>query len=343
MNVLKYIHINYIVTIIAICTIVVSCRKDDDGTNMAAPGNLSINQIDPASGSGGDVLIVKGSGLGSIQRIIFEKDSVNAPFNPTFNNADAIVFRIPDTASGGTQNIIFINSDGKSAKATFKVIALPTVNQVSAIDVEAEMPVKLTGINLEDVSKVVLDGTTIEATILSTSKKELIIKMPPSTKNQTKLVITNSSGTRVTEQEFVYITNAYPIFLDTQPANVDYWGWSIAYSTSKDFVVNGTGALKAEYTGSWGGLQLHMKSAVNLTDYKYVTFWVKGAETDRVISFNLNWTNTQNLNVPAGKWTYFKFDLDLFKGAGVAQLNDFIMQINGDPATFHLDNILLIK
>ena len=342
MNFLKYIRTKYIVVIAVISIVFTACQKDPDGMNEAEPGDLNVSQIDPGEGSGGDVLIVKGSGLGGIKSVVFEKDNVPAGFNPVFNNENALVFRIPDTASGGPQNVIFTNKAGKVVKVPFKVIALPTVSQVSAIEVDAGTQVTLTGTNLEDVSQVLIDGTSDAATIVSKSKKELVLQMPASTKSRAKLSITNSSGTRVTEQEFVYLPNAYPIFTES-PANVDYWGWSIAYSTSNAFSISGSNSLKAEYSGSWGGLQLHLKTPVSLADYKYVTFWIKGADVDKVISFNFNWANTQALNVPADKWTYFKFDLDLFKGSGVSNLDDFIMQVNGDPKTFYLDNVLLVK
>ncbi|WP_207531834.1 IPT/TIG domain-containing protein [Desertivirga arenae] len=343
MNLLKYIRINCTAAIAGACILFTSCEKDSNGMNESGPGELNIQEVGPGEGSGGDVLIVKGSGLGAIESVVFEKDSVPAGFNPVFNNENAIVFRVPDTASGGPQNIIFTNKAGKVVRVPFKVIALPTVSEVSAKDVEAGSRVTLTGINLEDVSKVLIDGTTDEAVVVSKSKKELVIDMPASTQSRAKLLITNSSGTKATEQEVVYISNAYQIFTEGQPANVDYWGWSINYATANTFSVSGSNSLKATYTGSWGGFQLHMKNPVDLAQYKYVTFWVKGAEVDKVISFNFNWANTQALNIPANKWTYFKFDLDLFKGSGVSKLDDFIMQVNGDPATFYLDNILLVK
>ncbi|RZM06092.1 MAG: hypothetical protein EOO88_53895, partial [Pedobacter sp.] len=107
----------------------------------------------------------------------------------------------------------------------------------------------------------------------------------------------------------------------------------------KKYVVNTTDAtgikmgaigLKAEYTGSWGGLQWIMKTPVPLATYKFVSFWVKGADLEKNISFNFNWANSQTLTIPPNVWTYFKFDLDIFKGAGVANLETFVMQINGD-------------
>jgi len=322
-----------------------SCKKDLDGTPETKPGNLSIERIQPDSASGGAVLIVKGSGLGQISSVMFEKDRVPATFNPVFNTADALVFRVPDTASGGVQNIIFTNTDGKTASTSFRVIALPSVTAVSSTEFVEGTEITLTGINFEDVSKVVLDGTTAQAQVVSKSKKQLVIKMPATTLSRAKLAITNASGLRVTDQEFVYVDNSYKIFADAMNANVNNSSWSTTLANTSEManVKFGATALKAEYTGSWGGLQLIMNTPVDLTGYKYVTFWVKGAAVEKNISFNFNWTNSQTLTIPANKWTYFKVDLQTFQGAGVTKLETFVLQVNGDPATFYLDNILLVK
>ncbi len=322
-----------------------SCQKDLDGTPRTSPGNLQIERIEPDSASGGAVLIVRGHGLGQISSVIFERDSVPATFNPVFNTDDALVFRVPDTASGGIQNIIFTNTRGDVGTATFRVIAVPSVLTVSTTDVTAGTELIMTGINFEDVSRISLDSTDIDAEIISTSRKELTVRMPATTRPRVRLAIHNSSGSSVTTQEFVYVENNYQIFGDALNANINNSSWSTSLTNTSDaaFVKFGTTALKAEYTGSWGGLQLAMKTPVNLAPYRYVTFWVKGASVATNISFNFNWEKTQTLSVPANVWKYFKIDLQTFKGAGVANLETFVMQINGDPHTLYLDNILLVK
>ncbi|WP_166333079.1 IPT/TIG domain-containing protein [Sphingobacterium chungjuense] len=322
-----------------------SCEKDLDGTPQTSPGNLQIERIEPDSASGGAVLIVKGQGLGQISSVIFERDSVPATFNQVFNTDEALVFRVPDTASGGIQNIIFTNTRGDVGKATFRVIAVPSVLSVSSTDVTAGMELTMTGINLEDVSRVSLDSTDIDAEIISTSKKELIVRLPATSRPRVRLAILNSSGSSVTTQEFVYIENNYQIFGESMNTNINNSSWSASLTNNSDpaYVRFGNTSLKAEYTGSWGGLQLAMNTPVNLNPYRYVTFWVKGASVATNISFNFNWENTQTLAIPANTWKYFKIDLQTFKGAGVVNLETFVMQINGDPHTLYLDNILLVK
>lgn len=322
-----------------------SCKKDPDGTPQYSAGDLQVQRIEPDSASGGSVLTLKGSGLGQISSVMFEKDSVPALFNPVFNTDNSLVFRVPDTASGGVQDIIFTNSNGKSAKVSFRVIALPSITAVSTNEVVAGAEVTLTGINLEDVNKVVLEGTTTEVEVVSKAKKELVLKMPATTLVRPKLEITNASGLRITDQEFVYIQNTYQLFTEGMHENINNSSWSanVVNTTDAAGIRMGSIGLKAEYTGSWGGLQWIMKTPVPLSTYKFVSFWMKGADVEKNISFNFNWANSQTLTLPPNVWTYFKFDLDIFKGAGVANLETFVMQINGDPATFYIDNILLLK
>ena len=343
MKKLRHLNIKFIVAIAALMISFLSCKKDESGVPEHPAGDLQVSAIDPGEGSGGDVLIVKGSGLGSLSSIIFEKDSVPAGLNPVFNEDRSIVFRIPDTAGGGPQNIIFTNTAGKSVKIPFKVIALTSISATSAVDIEAGQIVTLTGINLEDVSKVVIDGTTVEAEIISKSRKELTVKMPASTASRVKLAITNSSGTKVSEQEFTYVINAYAIYDDAFNTNIDNWSWSTEFKVSILNKISGANGLSAEYTGGWGGIQLAQKSSVSLAPYKYLTFWTKGSSTDRVVSLNFNWAKGIQVTIPANKWTYHKIDLDTFKGSGVSSLENLIMQINGDPDLFYFDNILLVK
>jgi hypothetical protein len=327
----------------ALVLFVTSCKKDATGTPDFKAGNLQVNKIEPDSGSGGTTIYLKGSGLGSIESIVFDNGNVPASFNPVFNNDNVIVFRIPDTANGGNQNVIFTNTDGKSVKVPFRVIALPSVSEVSTVDFAAGSQITITGNNLGDVTKVTLTGTTTEATIVSKEKRQLVIQMPATTLSTTTLDITNVSGKMTTSQTFVNVDAAYGIFKDAINANIENWSWSTNVTSSTQNVLLGANSLKVEYTGSWGGVQLHLKTPLDISPYKTVSFWVKGADDERKISFGLNWANMQTITVPANVWTYYSFDLTGWKNAGVTNFDTWIMQINGDPKTFYMDNLILIK
>jgi hypothetical protein len=319
--------------------LMVGCKKDAN----EGRANPTANQLDPVKASGGTVLTLTGSDLADMRSIVFDNGNIPAAFNPVFNTADAVIFRVPDTANGGDQNIIFTNVDGKSMKVAFSVVALPTIATAYPVDFQAGTTITLTGGNLESVSKVVLDGTTTEATIVSKEKKKLVITMPASTVNTAKLVITNASGTMTTTQVFTNVDAAYAIFKDELNTNFNDNSWSLTNTPSTADKITGTASWQAAYSGSWGGMQLITKTKVNLAQYKYVTFWIKGADVEKKMKFNFNWTNDQTLTIPPNVWTYYKVDLGIFKNAGVSELETFIMQIHDDPKTLYFDNILLVK
>src|SRR5688572_23410202 len=78
-----------------------SCKKDRDGSPDVKAGNPVAESLTPETAAGGAVLTLKGSGLGDIRKIVFDKDSVPASFYTTLNTENALVFRVPDTVSGG--------------------------------------------------------------------------------------------------------------------------------------------------------------------------------------------------------------------------------------------------
>lgn len=319
--------------------VMVSCKKDAN----EGRANPTANKLDPIKASGGTVLTLTGNDLADMRSIVFDNGNVPAAFNPVFNTSEAVIFRVPDTANGGDQNIIFTNVDGKSVKVAFSVVALPTVATAFPVDFQAGTTITLTGGNLESVSKVLLDGTTTEATIVSKEKKKLVITMPASSVNTAKLVITNASGSMTTTQVFTNVDAAYAVFKDALHADWEDWSWSLTNTATTTEKITGTASMQAAYSGAWGGMQLHAKVKAVLAPYRFVTFWIKGADVEKKMKFNFNWTNDQTLTIPPNVWTYYKFDLSIFKNAGVAELETFIMQINDDPKTLYFDNILLVK
>src|SRR5882757_453145 len=206
-----------------------SCHKDNNGMS-----NPQSKGIAPDSASGGNVLTLTGSDLGDMRSIVFDNGNVPATFNPNFNTTSAVVFRVPDTANGGTQHIVFTNSIGKTLSVAFKVLDYPNVTDVYNYNFSANSQITLTGNNLGDVTSVVLANTTTAATIVSKSKKQLVIKMPATTLTRTKITITNVSGSLTPSYEFVNMDQAFVFFADNygngeQDAS---WGDAGAISTT---------------------------------------------------------------------------------------------------------------
>ncbi len=329
-----------------------SCKKDADGAPENAPGAMSVKLIRPDSAAGGEVLILEGSGIGDIRSIVFERNNVPASVMSTLNTDHSLVFRVPDTAFGGDQNIVFTNSAGKSASVPFKVIALPTVSMVEVEHLPGFMVtdyvpgdiLKLTGNNLDDVTDVFIEGTNDRAEIiLGQTRKMMFIKMPQTNKVRAKLKLTNLSGSRVTDMEFVNIDKAVKVWVDEWIPGIDSWGWGGEFKSSADAHITGPKSLKAAFDpgGSWGGLVFHSDAGVPLSGNSYISFWVKGADVEKNFKYMINWGTEKTLTIAPNKWQYFKFPIATTY-PGVSKIHDLIFQIHNEGKTLYFDNIVIV-
>ncbi len=344
---MKNVYINKLIRLfwllLAVSVVGVSCEKETDGSPQMNAGDMSSGTIAPAEAAGGEVITLTGTGLGQIRTVVFDKNNVPASFTPTLNTEQNLIFRVPDTAFGGPQNVIFTNSEGKTLSVPFKVLAYPGVTSAFPTDFVAGTQVTLDGSNLDDVTSVVIDGTTDAATIVSKTRKQLVIKMPASNVNRGFLKITNATGSRVTTQEFVNVSKAATVFSDQLDNGFQSWSWGGTFDASNEALITGTKGLKAAYdpAGTWGGMQLG-GGAINLTGYKYFAFWVKGADVDKNVQFWLNWGNQKVITVPAKKWTYFRYELAIAY-PGVTNVDNVTFQIFDDGKTLYFDNIMFVK
>jgi hypothetical protein len=363
MSYLKYINIRTAIIFFTCALLCNACKKE------AGMDNPSANKISPEAGPGGEVLTLTGSDLANIQSIVFERDNVTCLFNPTLNTENAIIFRVPDTASGGSQNIIFTNTKGKQFSVPFNVLAYPRVLEASDYSFVDGTTLELTGLNLEDVTKVVLNGTNDEATVVSKSKKKLVIKMPATSVGRAKLDISNPTGTSTTTLEFIYKPNNFVVFDDDWGKAAAYGGdvqsWSFdcnAYkSTGK--IKAGTAALQADYTKGGGGLStfLGCNWAANNSTFSqfykaaYLTFWAYTEKEDANITIAPDnpWSGTDMwgaatasgskiIKVEKDKWTYFKIPTDFITG-NYSRLNFKIEGSGALTKTVFFDDMLMVK
>jgi len=324
-----------------------ACKKDNDGSPDIKAGTPVLQSISPTEASGGTVITLSGTGLGDIRSIVFDNNNVPASFTSTLNTDTHILFRVPDTAYGGNQNIILTNSEGKTLTVPFKVIALPIITTAWPSDFQAGSRVTITGNNLDDVTDVVIDGTTDAATIVSKARKSLVIDMPASNVNTGKLKVTNLSGSNVGSQVFVNVDKSVKVFTDGLNNGFESWSWGGAFDPSTDDYVTGGISLKAAYdpAGTWGGLQLGNPGVIDVSACRYFSFWVKGADTDKEMQFWINWADQKtNVKVPANVWTHYVYDmLTDFPSVDKTAVNNVTFQIEDEGKTLYFDNIIFYK
>jgi len=333
--------------IAAVTITVLSCEKGDGSPDMKA-GNPQATALSPSEAPGGSVLTLTGTGLGQMRTIVFDKNNVPATFTPTLNTETSLVFRVPDTAFGGSQNIIFTNSEGNTLSVPFKVIALPSITSIFPVDFQQGTTVTIIGNNLDDVTKVLIEGTSDQATIVSKTRKQLVITMPSTTVNRAKLRITNSSGERLADNiELTYIPNAFKVFTDGFVDGMQDWSWCQTHDISSTVSFMGTQSLRGIFgAGAWGAISLHKndpKLVVN--NYQYLTFWIKGGTADTQFEvFSENGGSHKTITVPANVWTYFKLQVSTFmSGVNLERLDFQIHGPDGGAQTLYFDNILFVK
>lgn len=342
---------NIIVCLASVTVLFSACKKDSDGSPDVKAGNPVAERISPDSAGSGTMLTLTGSGLGQMRSIVFDKNNAPALFYSTLNTSNALIFRVPDTATRGQQNIILTNSEGRILTVPFKVLPFALVKSAFPTDFEPGTRITLTGNNLDVLSKVVLNGTTNEATIISRSMTSAVIEMPASDVAKATLVLTTTAGDKATPMDFVNVNKAtVQVFTDDLVSPAQNWSWGGTYTPSADDIVTGSKSLKAAYdpSGSWGGLKIHMGSEVTLpSGTKYFTFWAKGADEEKKVTVQVLGNEGKNDNkteitVPPGKWTYFKLECSSFM-PNVASVTEIVFQIHEAGKTIYYDNILFIK
>ena len=340
-----------------------SCQKDTDGSPQIAPGTPVAAKLMPDSAAGGAAVTLTGTGLGDIRTIVFEKQGVPASFQTTLNTENALIFRVPSEASGGVQNVTFTNSAGQSISVPFKVLAYPTVSDVSNFNFTKGTVITITGNNLDDVTAVAIadsvKGISDAATIISKEKKQLVIQMPASSLDRGTLSITNGTGRIRTKQEFMNVDKAYKIFTDAYGTGFQDGSWGDAGAVSTKEFRSGTASVGKTYQkGNWHLINFANWSSSALTystDYTYVTGWIKGASADYSLYLTTDaskggfgGTDEKNrIDVKAGTWTYFKLkltDIDFWQpGKTLNQVGFRIKGPDKQDETFYFDDIMLVK
>jgi len=328
-----------------------SCSKEEIGTP-------TLSTISPGTGPGGMLVTLQGSNLSQMRSIVFDGNNAPAGFNPNFNTDDAILFRVPDTASGGAQNIILTNIDGSVLTVPFNVVAFPNIKTSSNFDFQAGDEITFTGVNLEGVNEVKFEANNEAIEIISKSNKSLVIKMPATTLTRSKLIISNASGSTLTADEYINIDQAFQIFTDDYQNGFADGSWGDAGVRTEAAFKTGTAAASKTYAkGNW-----HLINFVRWgnplekdNDWKFLVVWVKGGSLDYDLYFGTDksegghgsFNEGNKISVKANVWNYFKIPvekLDFWKGGGgFEQLGIRIQGPDAQDETFYFDDLMFVK
>jgi hypothetical protein len=299
-----------------------------------------------------------GSNLGSVTTVSFNGASVY--FNKALGTDSTILVSIPkDAPAGPTQsNVLQVTTLHGLAEFKFSILLpAPTVSDVSTLNFSEGSQVVLTGIGLGSVTAVSLQGTNAQATIVAKEDTKLTLTMPATTANSAKLVFTYPSGQAASKQEFVNLANTYVFFTDdyNNGWSGNFWGKG---EVSGEAVKTGTKSLKITYAkGNWSanGVANWSTGMPLTTDYKYLSFYLKGGSIDYTLYLTAdkraggygNSDQTAPVVVPANVWTYYKIplaSLDLWhSGSPFNQIGFWIKGPDTQDEVFYLDDLVLVK
>jgi IPT/TIG domain len=334
-------YLNLAICVLVAMAVLPSCTKKNSV-------NPTISTISPGKGSGGDIVTLTGSGLANIKTAVFDLGDVPVAFNPNFNTDKAVIFRVPAAANVGDQHIVFTTFSGYQFSVKFTILPIPSFTSVFPSEWSAGNTVTITGNYLGTVNHVAFSASSDTATIVSETPTQLVVTMPASSVTNTKLVVTNDVGTSTSNFSLLNMDQELIFFTESFGSKMQDWSWDNS-SSSTDFAVSGTRSLKEVFSAGGGqGLSFHYDDTLTLSNYQYLSFWVKGGSADNTIkifpdAIVTGAGSSLTVAVPAGVWTYITAPMSAFSATTTAQRFDF--QITGPTTTqtLYFDNVILVK
>jgi IPT/TIG domain len=335
-------YVNTFICIFISVMFIVSCTKKEHVTP-------TVKTVTPDSAAGNAVITLTGGDLSNIQSAVFDLGNVPIAFNPNFNTGNAVLFRVPAGANVGSQHIVFTNAGGYQFSVPFTVLAVPSLTAAFPTEWEAGNTITITGNYLQTANHVALSGSSDTATIVSATATSLVITMPASSVASAKLTVFNNAGSSTTSFSVINMDQQLKFFTEDYGSGMQDWSWDNS-GKSNAFAVSGTESLKEVFTAGGGqGMSFHNDNEMALSDYQYLSLWIKGGTADNTIkvfpdAVASGSAGSANITIPSGVWTHITVPMSLTGFSGVT-CQRFDFQITG-PATdqtLYFDNVILVK
>lgn len=135
-----------------------------------------------------------------------------------------------------------------------------------------------------------------------------------------------------------------PIYIDSLSAGWADWSWSATRNLANASPVHGApSSLAVTVTAAWGALYLHADTAIALTGYSQLRFWVNGGNAggQQLVLVMNNGAQSFPFTAPANTWTQVSVPLS---ATSPTSLTDLYWQdaANSAQPTFYLDDIVLV-
>jgi hypothetical protein len=291
-----------------------------------------------ALGKPGTLYAILGQNLRTVSAVYF--NDVNAYFNPALVTDNSILVSIPLTTPFTGSNKLRVVTQGGTVEYDFSIQQpAPVITRVDQLAGVAGDVITITGTTFDNVSAVRF-GTAV-GTITEKTATQLKVTVPASV-SAGAISVTTPGGTVTYGIPFGFST---PIFTDALATGWTAGGWSGTPEVpSKGVVKRGTGSLKYEYTGGYGGFQL-LKGGTTLslagaTGVKFAIYGGTGTESKIVkLVLNGNYDAGRQIVLHAGTWTDYAVSLASLGATG--NLTEItIQEFSGNaPTVIYVDDL----
>lgn len=289
-------------------------------------------------GKPGTLYAIIGQNLKTVSAVYF--NDINAYFNPALVTDNSILISIPLTTPFTGSNKLRVVTSGGTVEYNFGIQQpAPVITKVDQLAGAAGDVVTITGTTFDNVSAVSFG--TAAATIIEKSSTQLKVSVPASVSTAT-ISVKTPGGTASYGILFGFRT---PIFTDAYAAGWSAGGFNgTATVPSAGAVKRGTGSVKFEYTGGYGGFQMFYGGTpitlATATGVKFSIYGGPGTEGKVVkLVVNGNYDKGVQLVLHAGTWTDYAVPLSSLGATGT--LTEITLQeFSGNaPSVIYIDDL----
>lgn len=265
-------HFAFLIGMFFCCLFFISsCKKEsvhNPQPELTGVTDLLQRDVTLTSVKYGDWIILKGKNLATTFKVDF--NSVLAPDSLIYADDTTVTVKIPDVLPDPADNPITVTTKYGSATLNFRILQPPpTITGFDPMAGPQGQVVTITGLNFSGVTSVKFG--TIEATIVSNTKEEIKVNVPPGV-TSAFITVTTQSGSSTSAYRYGL---SYEVFTDALPT-----GWSYSPSSANvtydatitSPVKRGTNSLKITFNGAFSYLRLVKSTAISTSGHQGVKF-----------------------------------------------------------------------
>lgn len=305
-----------------------------------------ITSVSPAAVKHNELLTITGTDLDLAKSITFPNSTPVLGFES--QTATKIVVRVPVTTKDGTVKVTAFSNIATEAPMALHII-LPVVTAATPKPVAVAADLTLTGTNLDLVKEVIIPGAASPITsFVSKSESKIVVKVPANSFNgviklKTIYDFVVETTAKIEIAGLTSIPLARVIFDDALQNGFNNWSWSVTSTIITSEVVEGSKALRIDFTGD-GGLKLANAnlSTTGMSELVFSVYGGAGLGNGGKLGLMVNnkWSIKSIQTVP-GAWKEIVIPISELVGLGVSDANSAIkeMALQNNSGYFIIDKV----